>query len=381
MNLQECLELNQRWISAYDHPEGVEKVAQLNRKWIGDHIAEESFMTKVCPPVTVSPEECDRTVNSKTPVMIEEIREGSWAMPIDFTGSTRNEVLPGSRYLVAFQKIQTAEHFYNVEELWTSKRPVLEHLKEDLAEALADALDRSFIVHTEVAVWFLFQDANAATQLNNTTLAAGTTEVSVFKSEGAKLVEDALGNPADTYAVQALRKEDLTILLRAFNGVAGEQLKASTMLITDYDYYGVSDWDLNEVGDAQAAQSVKTITGFNELKDIKVIRTKKQRFCRPGNVYAWAPWEYVGNHYKIGGTDSYQNKRGTRVEMFSWMIHGFGYGNVGGIRKLELFSGNANPDAAYDSALSVNVQPLAEDHVIKNHRADEGNWFPSVTMY
>jgi hypothetical protein len=382
MNARDALELNRRWAQNWGDSEGIEKNAAFNRRWIRDHADEASFFEKVIPAQSVNPEECDRSVNSKTPVMIEEIREGSWAMPITFDGETAAEVRMGSRYMITFQKLQTAEHRYRLEELWTSRRPVVEQLKEDVAAAYVDGKDRVFVVYTDVACWWSFQQDQPGLKLNLTELEAGNcVEQGVFKSTAAKLATDAGGNPADTFTIQPLRKEDGTILLRAFNTAQGEQLKASTMLITEYDYVGVTDWDFSEVGDAKVSSSVNTVSGWNDLKDIRIVRTIKQRWLRPGNIYAWADWDYVGSHYRIGKVDTYQEKRGTEVMFFSWGVEGFGYGNLAGVRKLELFSASANPesDATEDTGVEA-VQPFAEDHMILNNSASETGWVPTVEL-
>ena len=386
MHTHDALEINRRWAQNWNSPEGIEKNAGFNRRWIRDHSDESSFFEKVIPADTVNPEECDRSVNSKTPVMIEEVREGSWALPVTFDGETNSEVRMGSRYMITFQKLQTAEHRYRLEELWTSRRPVVEQLKEDIAQAYVDAKDRIFVVYTEVACWYTFQAAYAGKKLNLTTLNSAdpdvvVTEMGVYKSTAAKLATNDAGDPVDSFTIQPLRKEDATILLRAFNTQQGEQLKAKTMLLTEFDYVGVTDWDISEVGDDNVKTSVKSVNGYNDLKDIRVVRTIKQRWVRPGNIYAWADWDYVGSHYRIGKVDTYQEKRGTEVMMFSWGVEAFGYGNIAGVRKMELFSASDNPesDDTEDTGVAI-VRPFDEDHMIKNNVADQGGWVPTVEL-
>ncbi len=387
MDMNDAVEMNKRWAGNWDSPEGREKNAALNNRWIRDHADEGSIFEKVHPATSVTPEQCDRSVNSKTPVMIEEVREGSWAMPVTFDGETNSEVQMGSRYMITFYKLQTAQHRYRLEELWTSRRPVIKHLEEDVAQAYVDAKDRVFIIYTEVAVWFTFQQDYSTFKLNLTNLAAGTVvESGVWKSTAAKLATNANGDPIDSWTIQALRKEDITILLRAFNTRSGEQLKAKTMLITEFDYVGVTDWDVSEVGYDDVAKSVRTVQGYNELKDIRICRTIKQRWLRPGNVYAWADWDFVGSHYRIGKVDTDQDKRGTEVTMFSYGVEGFGYGNVSAVKKLELFSASCNPesDATEDGTVLgltvASVRPVGEENVIKNNQADAGNWIPTTTL-
>ena len=386
MNPGEARELNQRWVDGYDTPEGREKVAALNQRWISDHVGEGAVLNRLRKPVSVTPQECERTVEHRNPVIIEEIREGSYAMPIDFSGSTKGEIVRDNRYAIAFQKIQSATHYYYVEQLWTSKRPVIEHLKEDMAEALGDALDRTFVTHVETAVWFLFDEVGsyADAKFNLSNLRDGTvTEVTVFKSSQAKLVEDDQGAALDNFEIQPLKKQDFTILLQAFNNQDGQQLRADSAIMTDFDYAPVTDWTLEEVGDSLVSKSVEGVVGYKSLKNIKLVRTGKHRFFRPGNIDAFTSWDLLGSYYKIGGIDTWQDKRANRVEMNAWMYIGFGFGNIAGLRKMELYSGSAHPKSdgtMYDTGYAI-VQPKAEEHRIKNHRADERNWKPSFLQW
>ena len=379
----EIAELNARWADACEEGgEGLKKSAALSRKYIEDHIRETSILDAVREPEHVTPEDCDRSLNTNNPIIIDEITDGMWAMPVDFTGSTRNEAVRQPKYAITIFRIQTATATYDTDEIRMSRKPVVDLLKRDLGDALADAKDRSFIINTETAVWFLYKDysaGNAANGLNITNLDAGTvTEYSVYKSAAAKEVVDGAGAPADTFDVQVLRKVDFTDFANTFNGIEGQQLIGSMALMTNYDHNRISDWTIEEVGDATVKVTVESVKGYRKLKDMEVVRTGKQRWLRPGNMYGLAPWTHLGRYAQMDGIRTEQKTHGTRVSTFSWMYIGLGYANLEALKKMEMFSASSTP--TYEDTGFADVRPKTYDHVIRNNRVDTGVWAPSFTQ-
>jgi len=378
----EIREMNERWADSFDEPgEGLAKVAALNRQYIEDHIREGSFLDAVKEPEPITNEDCERSVNTTSPIIIDEITDGQWGMPVDFTGSTRNEAVRQPKYAITIQKIQTATAVYDTDEIRMSRRPITKHLKRDLGDALADAKDRSFVINIETAVWFLFKDytaGNAANGLNNTNIDDGTvTEYSVYKSAAAKEVVDAAGAVADTWEVTPLRKTDFTDFQNSFNTNEGEQLVGAIVLMTNHDFNRASDWTIEEVGDVTVKNTVETTKGYRKFKDMRVVRTGKHRWLRLGNVYGFSPWSHLGRYFQLEGVKTYQDKRGTRVEMFAWMYIGLGFGNLAGLKKMECYSASSTP--TYEDTGFAVVRPKVEDDVIRNNRVDTGDWLPRFT--
>ena len=384
----EVREMNERWADSFDDTssEGLQKVAALNRQYIEDHIREGSFLDAVKEPEQITNEDCERSINTTSPIIIDEITDGQWAMPVDFTGSTRNEAVRQPKYAITIQKIQTAVAVYDTDEIRMSRRPITQHLKRDLGDALSDAKDRSFVINIETAVWFLYKDfsaGNAANGLNTVNIANGTvTEYSVFKSAAAKEVVDAVGNPANTWVRQVLRKSDFTDFQNAFNTNEGEQLIGATVLMTNWDFNRVSDWTIEEVGDATVKATVETTKAYKKFKDMTVVRTGKQRWLRTGNMYGFAPWSHLGRYFQLEGVKTDSDKRGTRVEMFAWMYIGLGFGNLMGLKKMENYSASTTPgneDTILGVTAASTARPKVEEHVIRNNRVDTGDWLPRFT--
>lgn len=376
---QEIQELNERWVDSVTSFEGREKVAAMDRQYLEDHIREGSFLDALKEPDPITIDDCERSLNTNNPIFIDEIDDSQWAMPVDFSGSTRNEVVRQPKYAITIQRIQTATVTYDTDEIRMSRKPVTQLIKRDLGDALIEAKDRVLVINVETAVWFMYKDYGNTEGLNLTNLNAGKVkEYSVYKSAAAKEVTDANGQPADTFAVQVPRKSDFTDLQNAFNGPEGEQLVGAQLLATNYDINRCSDWTLEEVGDETVKNTVQTMVGYKKFKDFSLVRTGKHRWLRPGNMYAFAPWTHLGRYFQMDNVRTYQEARGTRVEQFAWMYLGLGFGNLMGLKKMEFYSASCTPGKEDDGVAAV--RPKVYDHRIRNNRVDTGNWQPKFSV-
>jgi hypothetical protein len=370
--------MNERWADSVENGEGREHIASMDRQYIEDHIREGSFLDALKEPDNVTIDDCERSVNSYNPIIVDEVTDGMWAMPVDFTGSTRNEAVRQPKYAITINRIQTATATYDTDDIRMSRKPVLDLLKRDMGDALIEAKDRVLVVSVETAVWFMFKDysaGNAANGLNVTNIDAGTvTEYSVYKSAAALEVVDAAGDPDDTFVIQAPRKVDFTDFQNAFNTPEGEQLVGAQLLITNYDSNRTSDWTLEEVGDETVKNTVETMKPYRKFKDFSIVRTGKHRWLRPGNVYGFAPWTHLGRYVQMDSIRTFQDARGTKVEQFAWMYLGLGYGNLMSLKKKEFYSASSTP--SYEDTGYAAVRPKMYDNVIRNNRVDTGNWAP-----
>jgi hypothetical protein len=372
-------EMNERWADSFSDRDSMEKQAALSRQWLDDHVREESLLDEVKEPTPITEADCSPSLTSYDPIIIDEIRDGQWAMAVDFTGSSRNEAVRQPKYAITIQKIQTATAVYDTDRIRMSRRPVVSQLREDLGDALNDAKDRMFVVSFETAVWFLFKDytaGNATNGLNATNISAGTvTEYSVYKCRNAReRVDPATGLPLDDWELQTFRKSDFTDVQNAFNTREGEQLYGEVAVIPNFDYNRISDWTIEEVGNETVAKTSETVKGYRRLKDLRLVKTGKHRWLRPGNVYALTDWGHLGRYVQMGGVETYQNTRGTRVETFAWMYIGLGYAILAGMKKMEGFSASCTP--TYEDTGFAIVRPKVVEHVIRNNRTDTGVWMP-----
>jgi len=382
-----AVEMNHRVADLLQSAEGMEKVAALVRDYTEDHIHETSFADKLKEPDKITDADCDRAVNHFDPIIIDEVDSGQWAMAIDFTGSTRNEVVKAPRYAFTINRIQTATVTYDTDRLRTVKQPFSKLLRRDLGEALSNAKDRGLVINVESAVQYVYKTyagntGNATNGLNASNLADGTvTEYGVYKSSAAKeLVDPVTGDPLDNFVTQRLVKSDLTDFQNTFNGPEAELLVGNQLLVSDFDANRTSDWTIETVGDAQVASTVESTKGYKSLKNFQVVRTRKNQYVRPGNMYAFAPWENLGRYVQLDGLSSFSAKEGTKVRMYEWMYLGMGFAILNGLKKFELYSGSSIIGSGMQDTGYEVVVPKPDSFIPQNNKLDEGIYVPNFTQ-
>jgi hypothetical protein len=111
------------------------------------------------------------------------------------------------------------------------------------------------------------------------------------------------------------------------------------------------------------------------------VRTIKTDILRPGNVYAFTKPEFFGKFYVLNNTKFYIDKVANTITFQAWEDIAMSIINVASVRKLELYSGDANPTTDADTLLS-NFIPSDEDQLgAINNRVDAGLKFPDISQF
>jgi hypothetical protein len=153
------------------------------------------------------------------------------------------------------------------------------------------------------------------------------------------------------------------------------------MLMTEVDWDDVLQWTVEDFGDR--VQSETTVDGYkyNTLLGRSYIRTIKTDILRPGNVYIFTKPEFFGKFYVLNNTKFYIDKIANTITFQAWEDIGMSVINIASVRKLELYSGDANPTTDADSLIS-NFIPRSEDALgAVNNRVGDGLKFPQVSQF
>jgi len=98
-------------------------------------------------------------------------------------------------------------------------------------------------------------------------------------------------------------------------------------------------------------------------------------------VYAFTKPEFFGKFYVLNNTKFYIDKIANTITFQAWEDIGMSIINIASVRKLELYSGDANPTTDADGLLASFV-PVDEDQLgAINNRVDQGLKFPKVSQY
>ena len=178
--------------------------------------------------------------------------------------------------------------------------------------------------------------------------------------------------------MRPLQRPDLVNLFKLLDG---NRLRAERLLMTEVDWDDVLQWTVEDFGDR--IQSETTVDGYkyNTLLGRAYIRTIKTDILRPGNIYCFTKPEFFGKFYVLNNTKFYIDKIANLITFQAWEDIGMGLINIAAVRKLELYSADANPTTDAQTMLS-NFIPVSEDAIgAVNNRVDSGLRFPQVSQY
>jgi len=367
--------INDSFVQKLSSADGKEKVAEYGGSYIRDRLREVSFVRKIIPPENVTRADCQRSVNHDTLVKIVDIEPKSRAMAISFRGAPSARFIRGSKAEVAFFTISSEMFQKTEQELLAYEMPITKIIEENSVKDIQEIEDREFVIHIEAAVQALQTEANGgvATALNITTITAGTVvEFSIIKGE---LARNAIANDA---VVRPLQRPDLVNLFKLLDT---NRLRCERLLFTEPDWDDLLQWTVEDFGDK--IQSETAIDGYkyNTVLGRPYIRTIKTDILRPGNVYAFTKPEFFGKFYILNNTKFYIDKIANTITFQAWEDIAMSVLNIASVRKLELFSADANP-TTNANALLASFIPVDEDQLGSvNNRVDAGLKFPQVSQF
>ena len=107
----------------------------------------------------------------------------------------------------------------------------------------------------------------------------------------------------------------------------------------------------------------------------------KTDILRRGNIYFFTAPEFFGKFYVLNNTKFYIDKIANLITFQAWEDIGMGMINIASVRKLELYSADANPTTNAEGLLAQFI-PVSEDAIgAVNNRVAAGLKFPNVSQY
>ena len=371
--------MNELFTQKLGTSEGKEKIAEYGGSYIRDRLREVSYARKVLPPQQVTRADCQRSVNHDTLVKIVDIEPQSRAMSLTFRGEPTARFIRAEKAECAFFTISSEVFQKNEQELLAYEMPITKVIEENSVKDIQEIEDREFTIHIEAAVQALQTEANggSATALHATTIDAATVvEFSVRKGELARNVSPG----SESTDVLPIQRPDVVNLFKLLDT---NRLRSERILMTEPDWDDLLQWTVEDFGDK--VQSETTVEGFkyNTILGRSYIRTIKTDILRPGNVYVFTKPEFFGRFYILNNTKFYIDKVANMISFQSWEDIGMLIANIAAVRKLELYSGDANPATDADGFVaSGNFIPATEENLgAVNNRVDQGLRFPDVTAF
>jgi hypothetical protein len=367
--------LNELFSQKIASSESREKFAEAAGDFIRDRLREVSFARQILPPQQVTRADCQVSVNHDTLVKIIEVEPRSRGMSMSFRGQPTTRYLRAGRAETAFHTVSTERYQKYEQELLAYTMPITKVVEDNSVKDLQEVEDRLFLINIELAVQSLQTEANGgvATELAYSTLNGGTcVEFSVCKGELARTAG------SDSKTVWPLQRPDIVRLKKSIDG---NRLRGERLLMTEVDWDDILQWTVSDFGDK--LQSETTVDGYkyNTLLGIPYIRTIKTDVLKPGNLYIFTDPKFFGRFYVLNQVKFYIDKVANLLTFQAWEDIAMAIVNVAAVRKLELYSGNANPGAG-SQTLIANFLPNDEDALgALNNRVDSGINFPAIASF
>lgn len=369
------LSVNEQLLSQLDNPGAKTKLSAKFSGYIRDRLRELSYAENIIPVDNVDRSQCQVSVNHDALVKIEYLEPKSKAAVVNFRGEPTARFIRGEKVEVPFISIMTEKYQKPEQEFLAYPFPIAKVIEDNAVKDLEEVVDREFTIHIEAGVQALQLEANGgvATALNATGVIGGTVaEFSATKGELARIAT------TDDGTVYPLQRPDIVRLIKLLDG---NRLESETLLMTTVDWNDILAWTVEDNGSPMQSETVVNGYKHNLLLGKKCVRSIKTDVLRPGNVYVFTKPEFLGRHYLLNAVKFYIDKIINLLTFVAWKDIGMSIINIASVRKLELYSGDANPGTDADSILAAKTPVSEEDLGAENNRAGARLFFPQVVQF
>jgi hypothetical protein len=312
------------------------------------------------------------STNHDSLVKIENIEPRSRAMTVTFRGEPRANFIRGERVEIPFITVMSDMFQKPEQELLAYTYPIAKVIEDNSIKDMGEVQDREFLIHIEAACQALQTEANGGTPtaLNAAGIIAGSVvEASITKGELARIASTANG------IALPIQKPDFVRLMKLLDG---NRLESDLILLTAVDYDDILQWTVEDQGDKIQSEVVVQGYKYNTIVGKRYVRTIKTDILRPGNVYCFTAPDFLGKFYVLNNTKFFIDKYINVIKFCTWKDIGMSIINIAAVRKLELYSGDANPTTNADTILS-SVTPVSEEDLGRqNNRAGNRQFYPQV---
>jgi hypothetical protein len=270
-------------------------------------IREESFAFKIQPPEKATDDQLDRALDERLQIIWELEPDSPGAKWVPLQTVPDGEYITGSRYVIPFARVLTPKFVKDIDELRTTRQDIRKILTDNsIKDALAE-IDSKWISTVNSIVF----DAPAAGQANNVT-------------GKVQWVDFTDGLSRESFA-------EAKKLLPRGNAQGKFRLRNYICLMNDVT---AQDWlklDRNEVGGDLAQDFFKNGLTTDTFLGVKTIFTIKSDLVPDNYVYFFAAPEFLGKCFYLTDWTMYMKKEAYFIEMFSYWLGGFAFGNISGM--------------------------------------------------
>lgn len=297
--------MNTAILESLDRDPQVKQAQSAAENYTRTDIREESFAFKILPPEKATNEMLDRTLDETQLQIIWELEVDSPASKwVPLQTVPDGEYITDSRYIIPFARVLTPKFVKDIDELRTTRKDIRKILTDNsIKDALAE-IDGKFIATVNSIVF----DATEAGAANRVT--------------GKVQWRDFQGGLTRANFVEAKK------MLPRGNTEGKFRTRNYIALMNDVT---AQDWQKltrDEAGGDISEDMFKDGIQRDEYFGVKHIFTIKDDLVRDNYVYFFAKPEFLGKCFYLTDWTTYMKKEAYFIEMFSYWLGGFAFGNV-----------------------------------------------------
>lgn len=294
----EAQNINELFLQKLDTDEGLTKVAQGASSFIREKIREVSFARKIINPQYVTQADCQRSTQHEGLVKIVDIEPDSSASVVNFRGGDNFSYVQAKRVEIPFYPVSSDDFQKVEEELLAYEMPVTDVIEKNSIKDIQKVEDENWISKFDSAIT---ETGNTASESFD-----GTTG-EIKKSSIVKL----------------------------FNMLDGNELKADTLLMNKEMFNKLLLWDATTTGDKVGSEVIVNGYKYSTLFGRKLIVTNKTDVVGD-EIYAFAPQEYLGKFYILNDLKFWVDKKKNVITWGAYETIGGAVANADGVAKIEL---------------------------------------------
>jgi len=298
--------MNARIIENLDRGE-VKKAQDAATDYTRIQIREESFAFKILPPEKATDDMLNRAIDERLQIIWEIEPDSPGAKWVPLQTVPDGEYIVGSRYIIPFARVLTPKFVKDIDELRTYRQDIRKILTDNsIKDALAE-IDTKFVDTVNSIVF----DAPAAGAPNNMT---------------KKVQWIDLTDPLNRESFAEAKK-----MLPRGNANGKFRLRNYMCLMNDVT---AQDWlklDRLAVGGDLAEEFFRNGLTTDTFFGVKSIFTIKDNLIPDNYVYFFAAPEFLGKCFYLTDWTMFMKKEAFFIEMFSYWLGGFAFGNVAGV--------------------------------------------------
>jgi len=278
----------------------VKEAEDEGSRFIRSRMRQDAFSREIIEPVEIGADELDRDVNTDQPQKIVEKEPDSTATYVTFKGTGQRSWFRGERYAVRFGKIESERFTKSKFELMTYQNDIRKILTDNSVKDMADQEDSKFL---------------------ETVDAAAVAESNVYECEVAD------GPLASEF--------DPALIRFGVNKLLANKIPCGKILMNKEMYNYALEMPQSQIGDKVASRHYdEGVEGEKSLYGYPVITTIKNDLVGAGEIYFFAPQEYLGNFFLLQDATLFIKQEADIIEFWSYSAPGIGIGNTKGVVKI-----------------------------------------------